>query len=194
MRLSSHCRMPSGLVSPRNEVALCHGSGGVVAPGLPSGGSLFPVWPPGATASGSVNGTTLSSQADLTLLLPLALVTRLWSFDTTAIMPIFERSVVTTAPRSLTTAAISAGLVPGANLRTVTFQGFPAAGVPTAGVFDIPTSTAAATIAAAQTFRISILPWCGNRCRHGNPLITVRGMDRPDLIRCPTVIGRLAGS
>src|SRR4051794_36605309 len=114
--------MPSGFVSPRNDVALWNGSGTGSVPGFPSSGVLLPVSPP-APDSGGADRTTLSSHTSRTRVLAFTSARKDLLVETTASALILLRSVATTPPLFFTVVYIWVRVVPGAKRTTVTFHG-----------------------------------------------------------------------
>src|SRR2546423_5545431 len=122
IRLSSHCRIPSGFVTPRNDERLCHGSG-KPAPEPSASGAL----PPPARLSWRSVARNVSVKAYVTPGLPSTREMNPSERGTTTSASIALRSDTTTPPAEATAERICAGVVPWSNRTTVRLKGFPAA-------------------------------------------------------------------
>ena len=121
IRASSHWRIPSGLVTPRNEEASCHGS--VKAGDLPKTGELTgPPRAPPSRVSGLSNIDSAKKPATWELAPIRAPKSRVTG--TTAIAPTGLRSVTTSPPAFAIAACICAGVMPLSKRTIVIPNGF----------------------------------------------------------------------
>src|SRR2546423_6863125 len=146
IRLSSHCRIPSGFVTPRNDERLCHGSG-KPAPEPSASGAL----PPPARLSWRSVASSASSKAYVTPGLPSTREMNPSERGTTTRASIALRSDTTTPPAEATAERICAGVVPWSNRTTVRLKGFPAA------VAEPENASAAASAARRRLGRFTVI-------------------------------------
>src|SRR5919197_6484468 len=123
IRLSSHWRMPSGFVTPRNDGSSCQGSG--KEPPVPP--SLSGARPPPCSFTSPRSLTSSASwKAPTTAEFRRIRSAKPSVFEAAARAPIWLMSLTTTPPAEETAERICAGGVPGAKRTTVIPNGFAA--------------------------------------------------------------------